>query len=98
MRKIKAFILSGILVLGGLSWLAGPTSAYAAPLPLQGQTQQIEPEFYPAIVAAAWQVARWAAEAAVKAVAAYVAIKAAQAVLNGQGPGDDLITVPEGVF
>jgi len=54
MRKlIKASILSGILVLGGLSWLAGPTSAYAAPLPLQGQTQQIRPEFYVVVRVAA---------------------------------------------
>jgi hypothetical protein len=97
--KIKALILSGILVLGGLSWLAGPTSAYAAPLPLQGQTQEIQPNHVVAVVAAAArQVAWWAAEAAVKAVAAYVAVKAAQAVLNGQGPGNDPTIVPEEVF
>ncbi len=92
MRKIKAFILSGILVLGGLSWLAGPTSAYAAPLASQGQTQQVEREFF-------WtQIARWFVEAAVKAAGAYAGYKAAQAILNGQGPGNDLITVPEEVF
>jgi hypothetical protein len=90
MRKITAFILSGILVLGGLSWLAGPTSAYAAPIPSQGQTQQVEPELPLSIVTIAPRI--------VRLLAAYIAYKAAQAILNGQGPGDDLTTVPEGVF
>ncbi len=88
MRKITAFILSGILVLGGLSWLAGPTSAYAAPLASQGQTQQVEPELPLSIVTIAPRIVA-------RVLAAYIAYKAAR---NGQGPGDDLITVPEGVF
>ncbi|MDM7324179.1 MULTISPECIES: hypothetical protein [Thermus] len=85
MRKLRAIVLSGVLLAGGLTWVGvTPSIAYASNTPTE-QAQAIEPEIWPAVVAAAVQVGRWAAEAAVKAVAGYVAIKVAQAALNGQG-------------
>ncbi|RYM32702.1 MULTISPECIES: hypothetical protein [unclassified Meiothermus] len=85
MRKLKAMVLSGVLLAGGLAWVGGTPSIAYASTPTE-QAQAIEPEAWPAVVAVAARAAAWAAEAAVKAVAAYVAVKAAQAVLNGQGP------------
>ncbi len=94
MRKLaKALVLSGILALGGVSWLAGPTAAYAAPLPAGDQTQHVdpvEPQFWREVARLAWQV--------VKAFAAgYAFQKGMEAAQNGI-PGSDSVTVPEGAF
>ncbi len=89
MRRFRAIVLSVALLIGGLTWVGwNPSIAYASTLPATEPAEAIDAPIWPAVAAAAVRVAMWAAEAAVKAVAAYVAVKVAQAVVNGQGPGD----------